>query len=145
MYRKLRDYKLLQWRRPGAEFWGDGNIFRGPRFLNCGFLETIPIFTAKISDDLFYSWPAFRISPFFSKIFRIFTMIWPFPHKKNHYFRKEFLYETPFLFGSYFRALPTTLLLKILWGDGFMGRPHLKFLGNRPPSPPLGLRPWTQH
>ena len=24
-----------------------------------------------------------------------------------------------------------------------MGRPHLKFLGGRPPSPPLGLRPWS--
>ncbi len=25
---------ISQWRRPGAEFGGDGKIFRGPRFLN---------------------------------------------------------------------------------------------------------------
>src|SRR6218665_395652 len=50
------------------------------------------------------------------------TPISPFPHKRNHYFRKEFLYDTVFLLCSYFRARQTTLLLKIL-GDGCMGRP----------------------
>src|SRR6218665_4008663 len=38
-----------KWRR----VWGDGKHFRGPRFLNDIFSEKIPIFTAKISDDLF--------------------------------------------------------------------------------------------
>src|SRR6218665_889619 len=43
---------------------------------------------------------------------------------------------TPFfLLCWYFRAQPTTLLLKY-WGDECM--PHLKFWGNRPPrSPPM--------
>src|SRR6218665_515465 len=39
---------------------------------------------------------------------------------------------TPFLLCSYFRAHPTTLLLKIL-GGRMHGPPHLKFLGG--PSP----------
>src|SRR6218665_61323 len=46
--------EYVQWRRPGAEFGGDGKIFRGPRFLNdVLFPEKISIFTPKISDDLF--------------------------------------------------------------------------------------------
>src|SRR6218665_4155548 len=36
---------------------------------------------------------------------------------------------------SCFHAHPTTLLLKIL-EDQCMGGPHLKFWGDRPPSPP---------
>jgi len=37
------------WRRA----WGDGRIFRGPRFMNEVFSEKMSIFTAKMSDDLF--------------------------------------------------------------------------------------------
>jgi len=48
-----------------------------------------------------------------------------------------------FLDGSYFATHPITLLLKY-WGDGCMGRPRLKFSGDRPPSP-LSLRPWNRH
>src|SRR6218665_1189136 len=66
------------------------------------------------------------------------TRIWPFSHKKNHYFRKEFLYDT-FLLCSYFRAHPTTLLLKILGGRMYGPSPP-QFLGVPSPSPPLGLR-----
>src|SRR6218665_740905 len=37
---------------------------------------------------------------------------------------------------SYFHAHPTTLLLKILGGPMHVPSPHLKFWGDRPPSPP---------
>src|SRR6218665_942674 len=37
---------------------------------------------------------------------------------------------------SCFHAHPTTLLLKILGGQCMGGPPHLKFWGDRPPSPP---------
>src|SRR6218665_46316 len=37
---------------------------------------------------------------------------------------------------SYFHAHPTTLLLKILGGPMHGPSPHLKFWGDRPPSPP---------
>jgi len=70
-------------------------------------------------------------------IFPFFCRIWPFPHKNNnHCFRKEFLYDT-FLLCSYFRARPTTLLLKILGGRMHGPSPTSNFVGDRP----LGLRP----
>src|SRR6218665_20601 len=77
-----------QWRRPGAEFKGDGKICRGPRFLNDVFSGKISIFTPKISDDLFLV-----IDQVF---FRDFTFLYcikcrirPFLHKKSHYFQKK--------------------------------------------------------
>src|SRR6218665_827779 len=76
------------------------------------FLEKIFIFTTKIFDDLLVIDQVFRIFPFFSLIFRIFTM---------------------FLLCSYFRAHPTTLLLKIFGGTDAWAVPHLKFLGDRSP------------
>src|SRR6218665_3785259 len=44
---------LMQWRRPGAEFGGDGTFFADQDFLKEVFLEKISIFPATISDDLF--------------------------------------------------------------------------------------------
>src|SRR6218665_2331543 len=93
------------------------------------FPEKISIFTPKFSDDLFFSH-----RPGFSDF--AFTVIkCHIPHKKNQYFRKEFLNKTIFLLCSSFRAHPTTLL----GGDQCMGRPpHLKFWGGPSPrSPPL--------
>jgi len=40
-----------QWRRPGAEFGGTENFFADQDEV---FSEKISIFTAKISDDLFF-------------------------------------------------------------------------------------------
>src|SRR6218665_1740156 len=76
-----------------------------------------------------------RIFPFFSHIFRMFTMlnvvyitissqekhnfhsVHAFTHIRQHYFSKY-------------------------WGGPMHGRsPHLNFWGDRPPSPSLGLRP----
>src|SRR6218665_1869395 len=45
-----------------------------------------------------------------------------------------------FLLFSYFRAHPTTLLLKILGWTNAWAVPHLKLWGDRPPVP-LGFRP----
>src|SRR6218665_2050944 len=46
------------------------------------------------------------------------------------------------LLFSYFRAHPTTPLLKI-WGGRMHGpSPTSNFFGGPSPSPPLGLRPW---
>src|SRR6218665_3730208 len=109
------------------------------------FSEEIYIFTAKISDDLFLVIEqVFRIFPFFSPIYRSFTMLNviydPFPHMKNHYFRKENSFMTLLLLCSYFRANPTTLLLEIL--EGWMHGPSPpQIRGGRPPVPPIGLRP----
>src|SRR6218665_3811469 len=44
--------------------------------------------------------------------------------------------KAPFSLCSYFHAHPTTLYFSKYWGEKFMGRPHLKFLGDHPPSPP---------
>src|SRR6218665_2723603 len=57
-------FSLAQWRRPGAEFGGDGKFFRGPRFLNDVFRRKILIFTAKISYDFFSHRPCFLDFPF---------------------------------------------------------------------------------
>src|SRR6218665_3806253 len=64
------------WRR----VWGDGKIFRGPRFQNYDFLRRkIFIFTPKISDDLF-------LKEFLNKT--IFYSVHPFAHIQQHYFSK---------------------------------------------------------
>jgi len=122
LYRVHIAYSVAEtWRR----VWGDGNFFRLPRFQNDGFSEKNPFSRPKFL-TIFFSHP-----PDFSDF--------PFPRKKNHYFMKNSI-MTLVLLCSYFRAHPTTLLLKIL-GGRCMGLPHLKFWGDRPPQSPLGLRP----
>src|SRR6218665_2642138 len=57
-------------RRPGAEFGGAKKFFRGP------ISGKMSIFRVKISDDLFLVIDlVLRILPFFSHIFRMFTML----------------------------------------------------------------------
>jgi len=98
-----------QWRRPGAEFKGDGKICRGPRFLNDVFSGKISIFTPKISDDLFLVIDhVFQILRFFTVLNVVYDHFFT---QKNHCFRKQFLDKTIFLLCSYFRAHPTTILL----------------------------------
>ena len=94
------------------------------------------------ADQDFSHWPGFRIFPFCSQIFRIFYYVQcrtsPFPHKNNHYFRKEFIYDTFLLLCSYFRAHPTTLL-KILGGrmHGSSSTSNLGAFPQSPKFPPL--------
>jgi len=87
-----------QWRRPGAVFGVGGrkNVSRTKisewRFFRHKFPFSRPKFFLVIDQ-------VFRIFPFFSQIFRIFyyvqSRIRPFPHKNNHYFRKN-SFMTPF-------------------------------------------------
>src|SRR6218665_3652120 len=60
---------------------------------------------------------------------------------KNHYFRKEFLYDT-FVYSVRTFARIRQHYFSKYWGDGYMGRPHhLKFWGYHSPSALLGIRP----
>src|SRR6218665_1053329 len=108
------------------------------------FSEKNSIFTAKISDDFFLVIDQiFRILPFFSRILRIFSMLNVvydlFLTRKTTISEKN-SFMTPFFLCSYFRAHPTTLLLKNIGGTDAWAGPHLKFGGTVPPSsPPLNV------
>src|SRR6218665_568359 len=136
----------MQWRRPGAEFWGDGKFFRGPRFLNDVFSEKISNFTAKISDDLFLVIDqVFRIFPFFSQIFPLFTMLDvvydPFLTRKTTLFQKELLYDTFFYSVRTFTHIRQHYFSKY-WGVRMHGpSPTSNFWGDRHPSPPYVSAP----
>ena len=98
-----------QWRRPGAEFKGDGKICRGPRFLNDVFSGKISIFTPKISDDLFLVIDhVFQILRFFTVLNVLYN---PFFTIKTTISENNSLITPFFLLFSYFHAHPTTLLL----------------------------------
>src|SRR6218665_1534830 len=109
-------------RRPSAEFWGTKKFFRGP------ISGKISIFRVKISDDLFLVIDlVLRIFPFFSRIFRMFTVlnvvydhfltrkppfshsVHTFTHIRQHYFSKY-------------------------WGTNAWAVPPPHILGGRPPS-----------
>src|SRR6218665_1540889 len=80
--------------RAGAatEFGGNGNFFRGPRFLNDVFSGKIcPFSRPKFLMTFFYS------STWFSRCCVIYCNKMSYAtlfYKKTHYFRKEFLYNT---------------------------------------------------
>src|SRR6218665_3309443 len=106
------------------------------------FLEKkFPFFSPKNSDDLFLViGQVFLIFTLSFQILRIFTVsnvvYDPFFTRKTTISEENSL-TTTFLLCSCFRAHPTTLLLKILWGPMHGPSPHLKFfLGDRPPVPP---------
>src|SRR6218665_1190447 len=133
-----------QWRRPGAEFGENGNLFRGARFQNDVFFEKNYHFRV-----LKFSWPffvgidqVFLIFPFFFQILRIFTVLnvvyqSPFLNKNNHYFRKEFLGDTFFYSVRTFARIQQHYFSKY-WGD----RCTSNLLGGPSPQPPLGPRLW---
>src|SRR6218665_2709033 len=76
----------------------------------------------------------------FSLIFRIFTLL-AVVHDPS-YMTLSSQEKHPFLLFSYFRAHPTTLLLKILGGGAnACAVPHLKLWGDRRPQSSLGFRP----
>jgi len=131
----LRSYLevAIQWRRPGAEFGGTDKIFRCPTFLNDVFFrKNIFTFRVKISD--FFSFLVidlvFRIFPFFSQIFRIFTML-------------NVVYD-PFLTRktTLFYSVHTFTRIRQHYFSKYWGRtnawavPHLTFWGTVPPVPP---------
>ena len=79
----------------------------------------------------------------FPYVYYVKCCIWPFPHKKNHYFRKEFLDDTFFYsVRTFARIRQHCRLLKILGGPMHGPSPPPQILGGGPSPPfPLGLRP----
>src|SRR6218665_2930325 len=121
----INSHTLGPWAETWRRFWGGPKkyfvvqfqekfAFSGSKFLMTFFLVI----------DL-----VLRIFPFFSHIFRMFTMLTVvydhFLIRKNH-----------FSLCSYFHAHPTTLLLKILGGPMHGPSPTSNFGGTVPPVPP---------
>src|SRR6218665_3824457 len=97
------------------------------------FPEKISLFRPKISDDFFLVID--QVFPIFS-VFTVLNVVYgPFFTRTTTISEKNSLTTPFFLLCSYFRAHPTTLLLKILWGRMHGPSPHLKFEGDRSPSP----------
>ena len=114
------------------------------------YVESPLVFTPKILMSFFLVIDqVFQIFPFFFQILHIFTLlkgrIWPFLHKKKRYFRKEFLDDTFFTLFVLSRASDNTTSQNIVGGERMLGPPPVQILGGPSPSPPQGLRPWTQH
>src|SRR6218665_105777 len=107
------------------------------------FGEKISIFTAKISDDLFFLVidPVFRISPFF-RVFTMLNVVYdPYLTTKTAISENNSLYDTFFTLFVLFARLRQHCFSKY-WGDQCMGRPPTSnFGGDRPPPVPPGLRP----
>src|SRR6218665_1923866 len=117
------------WRRV---WWGRKN-FRGPRFR-----EKFPFSRQKFLMTFFLVVDQiFRIFPFFSQIFCILTML-------NVVYDPFLTRKTPFFtLFKLSRASDNTTSLNIGGTDAWaVPPPHI--LGDRPRSPPLGLRPWRQ-
>ena len=77
-------------------------------------------------------------SLFSSYLYCVKCRIWPFLHKKSHYFRKEFIF---FYSVQAFAPIPQHCFSKY-WGDQCMGRPPTSNFGGTvlpvpPRSPPL--------
>ena len=129
-----RGRQVNQWRRPGVEFGGTDQDF-----WMTVFSEKISIFTAKISDDLFFLFshrPGFSDFPVlftdFPYLYYVKCRMWPFPHKKPTFFTLFILSHTS----------DNTTSQNIGGGTNAWAVPHLKFGGTvprqfPPRSPPL--------
>src|SRR6218665_3418299 len=96
------------------------NFFRGP------ISGKISIFRVKISDDLFLVIDlVLRIFPFFSHIFRMFTML---NVVYDHFLTRKPPFFTLFILS---RTYGNTTSQNIAWAV-----PPPQILGDRPPSPP---------
>src|SRR6218665_2506317 len=98
------------------------------------FPGKIFIFTPKISHDRFFSHrPVFHILRFFTVLNVVYdTFLRPFLHKKNHYFRKEFLDKTIFYSVRASTRIRQHYFSKYWGGPMYGPSPHLEF-GGRPP------------
>src|SRR6218665_468587 len=107
------------------------------------FGEKISIFTAKISDDLFFLVidPVFRISPFF-RVFTMLNVVYdPYLTTKTAISENNSLYDTFFTLFVLFARLRQHCFSKY-WGGPMHGTsPHLKLWGRPSPPVPPGLRP----
>ena len=130
------DWSVLIQRSSGGDLapsLGDGNFFRGPRFLNDVFFGKNFHFHAQNFWRPFFSHrPGFSDFPY---RYCIRCRIWSFLHKKNHYFRTEFLYDTFFYSVRTFARIRQHYFSKY-WGGGCMGRSPPHILGDRPPQSP---------
>src|SRR6218665_3935859 len=124
---KLFMETVVHGQRPGAEFGGDQKNFSRPNFRKNFH------FQGKFSDDLFLVihlvlW----IFPFFSHIFRIFTML-------NVVYDHFLTIKTPFSTLLILSRTSDNTTTQKIGEDQCMGRlPPLKFWGTIPPrSPPL--------
>src|SRR6218665_2711867 len=118
-----------QWRKLGAEFGGGRKNFSQTKMT---FSEKIPIFAAKISDDLFLVIDqVFRIFPLFSLIFRIFTLL--------HVIENSFLTRKtpffPFWWQQFFSLVIRQHYFSKYWGTNAWAVPHLKLWGAVPQPP----------
>src|SRR6218665_3305759 len=113
------------WRR----VWGDGKFFHGPTFQN--FRKKLQFSRQKFLMTFFSHRPGFSDFPF---------LFQDFPLLKMSYMTLSSQQKHLSLLCSYFRAHPTTLLLKILGGRMHGPSPTSKFGGDRPPQSALGLR-----
>src|SRR6218665_2942284 len=109
---------------------GTKKIFSGP------ISGKMSIFRVKISDDLFLVIDlVLQIFPFFSHIFRMFTML---NVVYDHFLTRKPPFSTLFILS---RTSDNTASQNI--GEGqCMGRPPSQILGGPSPQSPLGLRPW---
>src|SRR6218665_828880 len=111
-----------------SAFWAKNVHFSRPKFL-VTFLSHRPDFSdfPFLFQDFLY-------------LYYVKCIYMTLPRKKDHYFRKEFLYDTFFYSLRTFARIRQHYFSKY-WGDGCMGRPGrpppqiFKFLGDRPPSP----------
>src|SRR6218665_2281715 len=95
------------------------------------------LFSEKNSYDLFLVvHQVFRIFPFFSVSFAMFNVVYDPFLTRTTAISENNSFTTPFfLLCSYFRAHPTTLLLKILGARMHGPSPTSNFWGDRPQSP----------
>src|SRR6218665_1164912 len=108
------------------------NLGGTKKFFRSPISGKISIFRVKISDDLFFSHrPG---SSDFSHIFHMFTML---NVVYDHFLTRKTQFFTLFMLS---RTSDNTTSQNI-GGTNAWASPHLKFWGDRPPQPPLGLRP----
>src|SRR6218665_94370 len=121
----------LPWAETWRRIWGTQKNFRGP------ISGKISIFRVKISDDLFLVIDlVLRIYPFFSHIFRMFTML---NVVYDHFLTRKPQFFTLFILS---RTSDNTTSQNI-GGTNAWAVPPPQIWGDRPPVP-LGLRPWFQ-
>src|SRR6218665_1662283 len=114
-------------RRPGAEFGGTKKFFRGP------ISGKISIFRVKISDDLFLVIDlVLRIFPFFSHIFRMFTML---NVVYDHFLTRKTQFFTLFMLS----CTSDNTTSQNIGGTNAWAVPPPQILGGQSP---LGLRLW---
>src|SRR6218665_998500 len=124
---------LCPWAETWHQIWGEPKIFFAAQFQEkfqfSGYKFLMTFF---LVIDL-----VLRIFPFFSHIFRMFTML---NVVYDHFLTRKTQFFTLFMLPPTTEKTPSQ---NIGGGGPMHGRsPHLKFLGGPSPQSPLGLRPW---